>query len=598
MAKSQSILGRKRDQSKIRPSGEGPIDVSQKGYQLRNPMADQKLYPNGFGIAGDEGIYQAGGTVQVIDEKVINGKKMYLIDGDTVKAQKGTKVKPIEVYPTDPEGMAKLKAYQDSLKTYNYYKDAYENYPDIKRDNLKYEDAIKGSEYGKKFYLEKGKFSKEPIIATKKPVQPYFIPKPEGENTFIQLRYDEQGNEFADGGSVTFTTQGEKHKVYKKKSPTGMGKGKEGHIMVNHPTKDKGKWDTIDLTQIAGAKTVAEGVAATKKWHKENPYKKAKGGIIEDNRGQWAYPGEVTKINSPYITMYGVPYPVLGVSDTGDQQLMMPGQDYSYDGNSVTEYPLIAQDGIIASIKRLFGFAEAGKPKQKVQQLPEYVNIEDTRKVNPVTGKPIDPNRELKSGKYSAKIIKDIVDAANKLEYKHPYRAIAVGLQESNLGKTDENLGHVIGTIPQMDLADAGYSESEIDSIMNVNPNYASAVNMISNLRNKEAEAIRKGYKTPEYQLQFYNGMGKLTPATEKAYHNKTGRNTNQFYGVDVTKQPLDLAKNPAYGKTVMSLIPILQQNPDIQKLVKNTKAKGGKIKVLKEKTINGKKQYLIDTKD
>ena len=46
--------------------------------------------------------------------------------------------------------------------------------------------------------------------------------------------------------------------------------------MVNHPTKDKGKWDTIDLTKKAGAKTVAQGVAATKKWHKENPYMKPK----------------------------------------------------------------------------------------------------------------------------------------------------------------------------------------------------------------------------------------------------------------------------------------------------------------------------------
>lgn len=46
--------------------------------------------------------------------------------------------------------------------------------------------------------------------------------------------------------------------------------------MVNHPTKNKGKWDTIDLTQKAKAKTVAQGVAATKKWHKENPYKNGK----------------------------------------------------------------------------------------------------------------------------------------------------------------------------------------------------------------------------------------------------------------------------------------------------------------------------------
>jgi hypothetical protein len=67
------------------------------------------------------------------------------------------------------------------------------------------------------------------------------------------------------------TAGGEKHLVYKKTSPTGIGKGKKGNIMVNHPSMD-----TIDLTPKAGAKTVAQGVAATKKWHKENPYHKNK----------------------------------------------------------------------------------------------------------------------------------------------------------------------------------------------------------------------------------------------------------------------------------------------------------------------------------
>jgi len=76
---------------------------------------------------------------------------------------------------------------------------------------------------------------------------------------------------------VKVSAGGEKHVVYKK--TTKQGKGKPGHIMVNHPTKDKGMWDTIDLTKKAGAKTVAQGVAATKKWHRENPnynYKKKK----------------------------------------------------------------------------------------------------------------------------------------------------------------------------------------------------------------------------------------------------------------------------------------------------------------------------------
>jgi hypothetical protein len=75
---------------------------------------------------------------------------------------------------------------------------------------------------------------------------------------------------------VKVSAGGEKHVVYKKESPTGLGKGKKGNIMVTHPSKDKGEWDTIDLTKMGRAKTVAQGVAATKKWHKENPYPKKK----------------------------------------------------------------------------------------------------------------------------------------------------------------------------------------------------------------------------------------------------------------------------------------------------------------------------------
>lgn len=65
---------------------------------------------------------------------------------------------------------------------------------------------------------------------------------------------------------------------------------------------------------------------------------------IRDDRGQWAHPGEVTEIDSNDITMQGVDYPVLGVSDTGDTQMMYPDQDYKFDGEKVTEYPM-AQDG-------------------------------------------------------------------------------------------------------------------------------------------------------------------------------------------------------------------------------------------------------------
>jgi hypothetical protein len=67
-------------------------------------------------------------------------------------------------------------------------------------------------------------------------------------------------------------------------------------------------------------------------------------GSILTPYGQWEYPGEITTIPSNEITMEGVPYPVLGISDTGDTQMMYPEEDYTFDGESVTEYP-IAQRG-------------------------------------------------------------------------------------------------------------------------------------------------------------------------------------------------------------------------------------------------------------
>ena len=72
------------------------------------------------------------------------------------------------------------------------------------------------------------------------------------------------------------------------------------------------------------------------------------GGIIEDDMGQWSYPGEVTRINSPNITMKNVKQRLLGISDTGDMQLMYPEQEYKFKGKNVTEFP-IAQTGKIIS---------------------------------------------------------------------------------------------------------------------------------------------------------------------------------------------------------------------------------------------------------
>ena len=55
-------------------------------------------------------------------------------------------------------------------------------------------------------------------------------------------------------------------------------KNKKGQVIVDHTDKKGGKYDKMNLTKVAGSKTVKEGVKATRKWHNENPQKKAKSG--------------------------------------------------------------------------------------------------------------------------------------------------------------------------------------------------------------------------------------------------------------------------------------------------------------------------------
>ena len=116
-----------------------------------------------------------------------------------------------------------------------------------------------------------------------------------------------------------------------------ISEGKKGNTSVDSSffrlIKDKDAFKNL-FKVLPAAAPIVLGAASQKK----------SGGVIEDDRGQWAYPGEVTKINSNNITMKGVNYPVLGISDTGDTQMMYPNREYQYEGNSVTEYPM-AQNG-------------------------------------------------------------------------------------------------------------------------------------------------------------------------------------------------------------------------------------------------------------
>ena len=47
-------------------------------------------------------------------------------------------------------------------------------------------------------------------------------------------------------------------------------------VIVDHAGSSGKKWDKINLTSKAGAKTVKQGVAASRKYHASAPHKKGK----------------------------------------------------------------------------------------------------------------------------------------------------------------------------------------------------------------------------------------------------------------------------------------------------------------------------------
>jgi hypothetical protein len=61
---------------------------------------------------------------------------------------------------------------------------------------------------------------------------------------------------------------------------------------------------------------------------------------VVDNRGQWDHPGKCTMINSNMITMENVPYPLIGIDDTGHAKLMLPDNNYKFPGKRVFEIPI------------------------------------------------------------------------------------------------------------------------------------------------------------------------------------------------------------------------------------------------------------------
>jgi hypothetical protein len=192
------------------------------------------------------------------------------------------------------------------------------------------------------------------------------------------------------------------------------------------------------------------------------------------------------------------------------------------------KYP-VAQAGISKTIQQELEWREeelnAPPARRKIH------NLKDNRKTRATTNKPINPNVDLVSGKFSLQPLNDLMHYAKKqgLSKEDMYNLAAIDLQETRWGATDNQTGHVQGDYGKENLSE----------------------NFVEAYKYKMKEADRLGISDPAERLQVYNGRGKIFPDTEEDYH---GFKMKKIYGVPVPKEGLDLRKDPLYGKQILDI--------------------------------------------
>lgn len=190
------------------------------------------------------------------------------------------------------------------------------------------------------------------------------------------------------------------------------------------------------------------------------------------------------------------------------------------------------------------------------------IQLTDKRKINPATGAPY-KTPGSKGIKTNEEDVKAIIAHA-KAKGVDPKTALAIALQETNIGQLDPNYGSAWAT-----FEDEGFTDDR--------NRYANVLAKAIKEKMAYANELRgKGLlpKGEEFDLQTYNGLGVLKPNGEIG---GVPVSSASFYGIPVTRdRPLDLKKNPAYGKIVKQLRDeVISTNPKILELINSVPAYG-----------------------
>ena len=152
------------------------------------------------------------------------------------------------------------------------------------------------------------------------------------------------------------------------------------------------------------------------------------GGIIKDNNGYWNPNnwGKTVEISSPNITMKGVGQPLVGYApETGETKIMLPGEDYFFNGaNRVIESPIYQTGGkhstdFLQNIKSIKGQMIPASPfivnAKTSTESPEIIDITKVKDVKAIQQKLVEAGFNLDpEGKYKNRGVDGILGKTTK----------------------------------------------------------------------------------------------------------------------------------------------------------------------------------------
>lgn len=117
--------------------------------------------------------------------------------------------------------------------------------------------------------------------------------------------------------------------------------------------------------------------------------------IVQDNEGyrnpeNYGKPVQIVSNQSTTpISMQGVPFPILAMSDTGELKIMFPGEEHTFEGGSVTELPMAKKGGkyqkggeidpVLNEVKDAYNFIKSYHDSPKFEERYRNMYANDLR---------------------------------------------------------------------------------------------------------------------------------------------------------------------------------------------------------------------------